>query len=297
MASLFMRSKLFVPGSRPEWFANALASAADAISIDLEDAVPETQKAQAREQVAAFLQSRPVFETAKLIVVRVNPIGSPHFERDLQAVARRGVGLVNLPKAESNADVRRAVAELALAAAANRAPDAIDLLVNIETPMALRRAAEIASAHVRVAGLQLGLGDLFEPAGIARRDPANVHAAMFALRLAAAEAGVAACDGAFADIEDPAGFRAEAQMAQRLGFVGKSCIHPSQIALANEVFRASDVDLAAAQRVVDAARAAAAEGRAAFVVDGRMIDPPFLARARALLASVAAADASRAPNR
>jgi citrate lyase subunit beta/citryl-CoA lyase len=155
MLRLFMRSKLFVPGSRPEWFANALASAADAISIDLEDAVPELQKARAREQVAAFLQSRPALETSKLILVRVNPIGSPHFELDLQAVARRGLGLVNLPKASSDADVRHAVAALALAAAANRAPHAIEGRARACrstsawcrcSPVALRRSTATGSA-------------------------------------------------------------------------------------------------------------------------------------------------------
>ena len=170
----------------------------------------------------------------------------------------------------------------------------IRLLVNIETPKALRAAAEIARAHPRVAGLQLGLGDLFEPLGFDRRDTASVHAAMFAVRMAAGEAGIFACDGAFADIANEAGFRAEAEMARRLGFVGKSCIHPRQVAWANEIFRASDTEIALARRVVEAARQASSQGRAAFVVDGRMIDLPYLKRAEAIVAAAdAASDADR----
>jgi citrate lyase subunit beta/citryl-CoA lyase len=143
----------------------------------------------------------------------------------------------------------------------------------------------MATADPRVLGLQLGLADLFEPYQIARRDTANVHAAMFALRMAAAESGVFAVDGAFADVKDEAAYLAEAQMARRLGFIGKSCIHPRQIELANQVFAASAAELVHAQRVVAASHAASAQGRGAFVVDGQMIDLPFLRRAQAIVAA------------
>ncbi|NCT84934.1 MAG: CoA ester lyase [Comamonadaceae bacterium] len=274
-----MRSKLFVPGIRPELFAKALASAADALSIDLEDAVPESRKAEARSEVGRFLRSAEALNSAKLIIVRVNPLASPHFKADLQALQGTAARMVNLPKPQHAGDVLAAVAAMD---AAGLAGDTT-LLANIETPAALRRASEIAAAHPRVAGLQLGLGDLFEPAGIDRRVPANVHAAMFGLSLAAAEAGVFCCDGAFPDIKDAEGFRAEAAMARALGFIGKSCIHPSQIAAANEIFQPDPALIEQARRIVAAADAAAAQGRAAFVVDGQMIDPPFLQRARRLL--------------
>jgi citrate lyase subunit beta/citryl-CoA lyase len=280
-----MRSKLFVPGIRPELFSKALASQADALSFDLEDSVPEALKAEAREQIAAFVCRAEVRAAAKLIIVRPNPITTPHFSEDLGAVAVEGVALINLPKIESADDVLTAVAEIECAEVANRVESPIGLLINIETPRALRAAAEIAGAHPRVMGLQLGLGDLFEPFGLARHDEANVHAAMFAVRMAAAEAGVFACDGAFADLQDDAGYRTEARMARRLGFIGKSCIHPRQVALANEVFRASTTEIAAARRIVEASRQAAADGRGAFVVDGRMIDLPFLKRAEAIVAA------------
>ena len=280
-----MRSKLFVPGVRPELFAKALAGDADALSFDLEDSVPEQRKAEARASVLEFVRSPAVLEAAKVIVVRVNALGTPHFEADITAVAQPAVALVNLPKVESPEDILAAVAALERAEAANGIDSPIRLLANIETPRGLRLAAGIAGAHPRVAGLQLGLADLFEPFGIDRRDMANVHATLYALRMAAAEAGVFACDAAFADIEDADGFRAEASMARRLGYIGKSCIHPKQVALANEVFQPDAEELAAAQRIVAAAREAGALGRGAFVVDGRMIDLPFLKRAEAIVAS------------
>ena len=279
-----MRSKLFVPGSRPELFAKALASAADAISFDLEDSVPDECKAQAREAVAGLLRTSALREVAKLILVRSNAPRSAAFEADAFAVAQPSLALLNLPKVETPADVAAAVRVLERAEAANGVREPIGLLVNIETPKALRCAAELAGAHPRVAGLQLGLADLFEPACIDRHDSASVHAAMLAVRLAAAEAGVFACDAAFADLRDDDGFRTEAEMARRLGYLGKSCIHPSQIATANAVFRPSEAELAQARRIVDAAQHARSQGRGAVVVDGCMIDLPYLKRAQALLA-------------
>jgi citrate lyase subunit beta/citryl-CoA lyase len=280
-----MRSKLFVPGARPELFAKALAGPADALSFDLEDAVAAGRKDEARAQVAAFVGSAAVRAAAKVVIVRVNAPGTPYFEDDLRAVACPGVALLNLPKLESAAALRAAAAAVERAERANGVAAPIRLLVNIETPLALARAAALAGAHPRVAGLQLGLGDLFEPQGIDRRDAASVHAAMFAVRMAAAQAGVFALDGAFADLADDAGFAAEARMARRLGYLGKSCIHPRQVALANAAFAPSEAELAAARRIVAAAAEAERAGRGAFVVDGRMIDLPFLKRAQAIVAA------------
>ncbi|SHL86806.1 CoA ester lyase [Rhodanobacter sp. OK091] len=282
-----MRSKLFVPGARPELFAKALAGDADALSFDLEDAVAEERKGEARQAVADFVASAAVAQAAKVIIVRTNAPDSPHFAQDLTAVVHPGVTLLNLPKVGSPEALLAAVAMIEDAERANGVDRPISLLVNIETPSALAAAARIAGAHPRVAGLQLGLGDLFEPHGIDRTDPRNVHAAMFALRMAAAQAGVFAMDGAFAGLGDDAGYTEEARMARRLGFVGKSCVHPRQVPLANAAFAPSEAELAAARRIVEAAHAARTQSRGAFVVDGRMVDLPFLKRAEALLAAAA----------
>ena len=282
-----MRSKLFVPGVRPELFAKALAGDADAVSFDLEDSVPQELKQVARTQVAGFVDSEAVNAASKVIVVRINALDTTHVEADLMAVARPGVDMINLPKVESAEDAYTLVAMLERAETANGVSQPIRILATIETPRGLRRAAEIGAAHPRIVGLQVGYADLFEPFAIDRHDAANRHAVLFAVRMAAAEAGVFACDGAFANLEDAQGFREEAQVAQRLGYIGKSCIHPKQVALANDVFMPSAQELAAAQRIVDAARDAASQGRGAFVVDGCMVDLPFLKRAQAILAATA----------
>ena len=194
------------------------------------------------------------------------------------------MALLNLPKIESADDLLAAIRALERAEAANAVDMPLKLLVNIETPKGLANAAAIAAAHPRVAGLQLGLGDLFEPLGIDRSDAANVHAVMFAVRMAAAQADVFVLDGAYPDITDEAGFTAEAQRARRLGLAGKSCIHPRQVALANAAFSPGEAELERARRIVEAAQDAKRRGLGAFVVDGRMVDLPFLKRAQALLA-------------
>ncbi|WP_312915797.1 CoA ester lyase [Stenotrophomonas sp.] len=278
-----MRSKLFVPGARPELFDKALASAADALSFDLEDSVPEAGKQAARAAIASFLARADVLASNKLLIVRTNATDSPHFAADLAAMAVPGLWLLNIPKVESAAQVREVAAALEQAEAANGVTRPIGLLLNIETPRGLRLAAELAGAHPRVAGLQLGLGDLFAPNGIART-PANVHAVLFAVKMAATEAGVFACDGAWPDVADAEGFRTEAMLAQQLGYIGKSCIHPRQVGQANVIFSVAEAELDEARRIVAAAQAASDLGRGAFLFEGRMIDVPYLRRAEALLA-------------
>lgn len=278
-----MRSKLFVPGARPELFDKALASAADALSFDLEDSVPEAGKQAARAAIASFLARADVLASNKLLIVRTNATDSPHFAADLAAMAVPGLWLLNIPKVESAAQVRQVVVALERAEAANGVTRPIGLLLNIETPRGLRLAAELAGAHPRVAGLQLGLGDLFAPNSIART-PANVHAVLFAVKMAATEAGVFACDGAWPDVADAEGFRTEAMLAQQLGYIGKSCIHPRQVGQANVIFSVAEAELDEARRIVAAAQAASDLGRGAFLFEGRMIDVPYLRRAEALLA-------------
>lgn len=276
-----MRSKLFVPGSRPELFAKAMAGPADALSFDLEDAVDEARKGEARRELAKFLRALPPRHN-KTIIVRVNGLGTPHFEADLEAIVGPGLDIVNLPKPESVEDVRDCAD--ALARAERGSPGApVGILVNIETPKALRLAADLAAASARVVGLQAGWGDLIEPLNIDRYNPAMIQQLQLAIRIAAGEAGVWAYDGAWANIQDAEGYRREAEAARRLGYIGKSAIHPTQVPIANAVFRPTDEEIAHSLKVVQAAREAAARGIGAFTVNGKMVDAPFVRRAEAIL--------------
>jgi len=273
-----MRSKLFVPASRPELFAKAMASAADAVSFDLEDAVEAGRKAAARAALSSFLDSLAAGH-GKIVVVRVNGAETELLDSDLGAVVRTGVDVVNLPMVE-RADVVRDVAERIRCLEAQRnLPRPLGLLVNIESARGVRLAAELAAAHPRVVGLQIGYGDLLSPLGIAQDEDGAKQHVRLAVRLAAGEAGVATYDGAYVRIDDPEGYTREARAARQLGFAGKSCIHPTQIALANAVFRPTVAEIDHALRVVDAARDALGRGVGAFVVDGRLVDGPFITRA------------------
>jgi len=277
-----MRSKLFVPGSRPELFAKAMASEADALSFDLEDAVDEQRKDMARTELAKFLRSLPP-NTGKVIIVRVNGIETKHFERDLEAIVGPGLDMVNLPKPESPDDVRACAAVLKkLERKAGVEP--VDILANIESPRSLRLAAEIAVASPRVVGLQVGWGDLIEPLDIDRYNPVAIQQLLLQVRIAAGEAGIWAYDGAYANIKDPEGYRREAQSSRRLGYIGKSAIHPTQVPIANEVYRPTDDEIAHSLKVVEAAEVAASKGVGAFTVNGKMVDAPFVRRAEAILA-------------
>ena len=161
-----MRSKLFVPGSRPELFAKAMASAADGISFDLEDAVAESAKADARAQLASYLSQPP--RASKQLVVRINAQDSMHYLADLEALVATHVQIINLPKAEDPDQILRLADTLQQLEqqAGRRVP--LMILANIESPRGLRQAAAIAAAHPRVMGLQLGFADLLEPLGIDR---------------------------------------------------------------------------------------------------------------------------------
>jgi citrate lyase subunit beta / citryl-CoA lyase len=275
-----MRSKLFVPGSRPELFDKAWQSAADAISFDLEDAVAADRKAEARGFVAESL-ARHV-DDAKIGIVRVNPWGEALFADDMDAVVRPGLDIVNLPKIESAKPILATADLLDRLERERGIARPIGILANIETPRGLRMAAEIALSHERVVGLQLGFGDLFEPLAI-ERSPAALAPVRLAVRFAAAEAGIDAFDGAFVAVSDGEAYRADAEAGRALGLAGKSCVHPSQIAIANAVFFPRPAEIENARRIVEKADEMLARGVGAFTVDGVMADGPFIDRARAVL--------------
>lgn len=275
-----MRSKLFVPGSRPELFDKAWQSAADAISFDLEDAVAEDRKIEARDYVARALERRTT--SGKVVIVRINPWGEPFFADDLEAVVRPGLDIVNLPKVESAETILETARLLDRLECENGIGRHVGILANIETARGLRMAAEISLSHERVIGLQLGFGDLFEPLGV-ERSPLALAPVRLAVRLAAAEAGIDAFDGAFVGVADGEAFRMDAEAGRALGLAGKSCIHPSQIDIVNAVFFPRAAEIENARRIVAKAEEMLARGVGAFMVDGVMADGPFIDRARTVL--------------
>jgi citrate lyase subunit beta/citryl-CoA lyase len=276
---MIIRSKLFVPGDRPELFEKASASAADALSFDLEDAVEERKKTAARAHVASFLR-RANSASEKIYIVRVNPWASSHFDRDLDAIVGPGLHLVNIPKVESAHEVSEAAETILSLAQKRKVQNQIPLLVNIETPKALRLAAEIANASPLVVGLQVGFNNLLTRFTIDSSDATAQQFVRLQVRLAAAERNLFALDGAFSEFKNPNGFHAEALRARAMGFQGKSCLHPNQVPIANDVFTPTAEEVAFAQEVV---RAAPDTGGVA-VVKNQMVDAPMIAHAQSIIA-------------
>jgi citrate lyase subunit beta/citryl-CoA lyase len=277
-----MRSKLFVPGSRPEFFEKAMRSAADALTFDLEDAVAPAQKPAARRAIGDFL-GRLGRGHDKLTIVRTNAVDHAGFAEDVDAAVSANLDYISLPKLESADEVRRAVRTIAAAEKRKRLDRPIGILATVESPRGLRLAYEITSADPRVAALQVGLADLFAPLRI-ERHAAALGPVRFAIKMAAAEAGVPAYDTVWTDVNDRAGYERDARDALAMGFLGKSCIHPSQVDLANRVFTPPENEIAWAQKVLAAAELPENVDKGAFTVDGRMVDEPFFREARATIA-------------
>lgn len=276
-----MRSKLFVPGSRPEFFDKAMRGQADALSFDLEDAVAPEKKSFARRHIHDLLASLPR-DHDKIMIVRVNAVGTPEFAEDIDAVVATGLDEINLPKLESVEELEAGVMAIAAAEKRKGLAHKIKVLVNVESPKGMRLAAEIASASPRVSGLQYGLGDLFAPNRIERHEAANAPVRM-QVRLAAAEAGVPAYCTAWTAIADTLGYERECRAALRLGFAGKTALHPTQVPIANMVFTPTETQVAWSLKVLAAMALPENRGKGAFTVDGKMVDEPFFREARATI--------------
>lgn len=272
-----LRSLLFVPGDRPDRFAKALASGADALILDLEDAVAPARKAEARAAVTAFLADPPA-RTAALFV-RINPLDGAQVADDL-AAARDADGIV-LPKAEGGASL--AALDARLGASAHRI-----LPIATETPAAIFGVGSFGGVSARLCGLTWGAEDLPAAIGAATsREPDGRYTAPYELArslvlFGAHAAGVAAIETVFPAFGDTDGLAAYVSRGARDGFTGMLAIHPNQVATINAAFTPSAAALAEARAIV--AAFAAAPGAGALQLDGRMIDAPHLKQARALLA-------------
>ena len=270
-----LRSLLFVPGDRPERIAKALGLDADALILDLEDAVAASAKAAARAAVAAAL-AQP---RGKPLLVRVNPLDSAFIDADLAALAANPPDGLVLPKAEGAASVAALAARL----------DLPILPVATETPFALFQLGGYRAVAARLLGLTWGAEDLPAAIGAVSREEDGRYTAPFevvrSLALFGAHAaGVPAIETIFPDFGDAAGLAAYAARGRRDGFTGMMAIHPAQLAVINAAFTPSEAEVAHARAVI--ALFAANPGAGALSLDGRMVDAPHLSAAQRLLARV-----------
>jgi citrate lyase subunit beta/citryl-CoA lyase len=257
------RSLLFVPGSRPDRFAKALAARPGLVILDLEDAVGAAEKDSARANVLTWLLA------GNLAMVRINPPGSPWYSDDVAMIAEAGAPVM-LPKCEHADQITDLAASLG---------DGVPIVALIETAAGILAARDICAAS-GVARVAFGAADLSAELGV---DPAYteaMHHARSHLVLTSAAAGIPGpIDSPTFDITDESTWRSDAAHAKRLGFTGKLCIHPRQIAVTETTFAPSREELRWAHQVVETA---ATQG-AVTTVAGAMVDAPVLQRARRLL--------------
>lgn len=257
-----VRSLLFAPGDDERKLTGALASEADGVVADLEDAVAPAEKNAARETVARV---RPR-------IVRINGVDTSWFADDLALVAELDLDAVVVPKATADA----------VAALGAHGPPVIAI---VETAQGLRLAYETASSP-RVAALVLGAVDLGAALGLEpRADGLEILHARSKVVLDSAAAGIRPpFDIVHLDVADDAGIEEECRFARSLGFRGKVCIHPRQAPIVNRVFAPTEDDVAWARRVVEAYEEGIGEGKGVLALDGSMVDLPVVERARRVLA-------------
>jgi citrate lyase subunit beta/citryl-CoA lyase len=283
-----LRSMLFVPADSERKLAKALGSRADALILDLEDAVAPARKPAARQAAAAFVAAQAKALSASLFV-RINPLDSGLALDDLAAVVVPGLAGIMLPKTTGAEDVRRLGLYLdALESRAGMARGTVRVVpVATETAQAMLTMASFVPGIPRLAGLTWGAEDLSAALGaISNREadgslsPLYVFANSMCL-CAAASAGVDAIDTLHADFRDGDGLAAACAVARRRGFRGKIAIHPDQVDIINGAFTPSEAEIAAARRIVDAFAAQPHAGTLS--IDGVMVDLPHLKQARRTL--------------
>ena len=261
------RSLLFVPANKPELAAKATRSAPDVVTLDLEDAVPPTGKADAR---VALQDGAAVLLGQVAVCVRVNPPGTEWFADDVAALPE-GLEAVIVPKLESVEQLTAVEAALG----------GRNVLAGIETVRGVVDARDLLRAPVTACyfGAEDYIADL---GGVRTDDNHEVDVPRAQLAMAARLGGVPALDMVTTDFRDEERFLAEARTARALGFAGKLCIHPAQVALANEAFRPSAQEIEWAEGLLEVFTAAGGE---AVAYEGQMVDEPVAARARAILAA------------
>ena len=274
---------LFVPADSDRFLAKAGQRGADALILDLEDAVARPAKAAARANLASFTQR--LRSAGVPIHIRVN--NEPGLlQDDLEAAVAAGPDGLLMPKVDTPAQMQQLDADLHRLEKKNgRAPGSIRVLALIESPLGLCNALEIARSSPRLSGLLFGTEDFGAAMGIESR-PEGMAGPAQTMAIAAAAAGLQpmGLPGSVAEFSDAGAYRALAVQARRIGMRGAICIHPAQVPIINEVFGGSEEEAAAARRLLEVFDASVAAGKGAVAHEGRMIDEPIAIRARRFLA-------------
>jgi citrate lyase subunit beta/citryl-CoA lyase len=278
-----IRCALFIPGNRESMLEKAFGVSADVIVPDMEDSVPDAEKANARKTITAFLSRLKGIPAA--IVPRVNALDSGYMQEDLVAIVGPHIDGISIGKVRRPGDISEISTAIArLEKQADLPVGRLALIPWIETAEAILRCHEICLASPRIVAVAIGGEDLTNDLGVERLDdPTQLLYARSKLCIAAKAAGVLALDTPYFHYRDEEGLRIDSIAAKHLGFKGRFAIHPAQVGPINECFAPSAEEIAHARRVVAAFEEAEARGRASTSLDGVVIDVPVVKRARALL--------------
>ncbi len=277
------RSVLYMPGANERALEKAKGLAADALILDLEDAVAPNAKAEARDRVCAAAASGEYGN--REVAIRANGLDTDWHGADVAAIAAAGPDAIVVPKINSVEDVRAVEAALD----AGGAPDHTKIWAMVETPVAMLHAAEIAGCSDRLTVLVMGTNDLakeLRAEHVPGRQPLLTGLGL--CLLAARATGKVILDGVYNDIKDEAGFLDECRQGRQMGFDGKTLIHPSQLGPCNEVFAPSPAAIESAKEIIEAFEEAERDGRGVVTVNGRMIENLHVDEARRTLAQAAA---------
>jgi len=301
------RSELAVPGSNPAMFPKALESEADYIFLDLEDAVAPADKVAARLHVIKGLQEYDWRERGKTICVRINGIDTHYMYRDVVDVVEQAgqrLDTILIPKVGVPADVYLVDALLTQIETAKGIGHRIGIDVLIETSLGMANVEAIAQSSKRLEAMHFGVADYAASmrartvsiGGLNPDYPGDQwHASLTRMIVACRAYGLRPIDGPFGDFKDSDGYLAAARRGAALGIEGKWAIHPSQIALANQVFTPPPAEVERAQRILDALDEAARNGKGAAQLDGKMIDAAS-ARMASVIVDMAKAIQNRGPS-
>jgi citrate lyase subunit beta/citryl-CoA lyase len=285
-----MRSLLFIPGNKDNMLAKASSCAPDVLVPDMEDSIPDGEKAAARALISDWIPRLGTHQAR--LMPRVNSIRTPWFKDDVAAVVRPGVWGISIGKIDSAADISL-VSDVLAEAERNQSIEigSMKLIPWIETAPAIVNCYEICKASDRITAVAFGGEDLTTDMGIERLDDeSNLVFARSTICTAAKAANVLALDTPYFQFRDEQGLKASCIQSRQLGFKGRFAIHPAQIDVINTCFAPNNDEIELARRIVEAFEQAERNGRGSTSLDGRVIDVPVVKRARALLAQ---ADATR----
>ena len=279
-----IRSMLFLPGNTPNIIINGAILGADAVILDLEDAVAPAEKDSARILVRNAI--RYMGFGACDVIVRINAIDTPFWQKDLDAIIPQKPAMIMPPKVSCAQDVLAVDAYISkLEEKLGLEKNAVALIPLIETALGVENAFAIATATKRVKAIFLGGEDLTADLHCKRTKEGNeINYARCRMVCAARAAGIEVYDTPFTDVNDDEGIYTDAQYAKSLGFTGKSAISPRHVGAINEVFSPSQKDIDYAYEVMEAIRAAKEQGKGAVALRGKMIDAPIVARAQQTIA-------------